>query len=30
MLPVNPAMTAFSEAATSVVDDVGHLQRGAA
>ena len=30
VLTVDPAMTAFCEAAASVANDVGHLQRGAA
>jgi len=29
VLSVDPAMTAFDEARSSVADDVGHLQRGA-
>jgi hypothetical protein len=30
VLTVDPAMTAFHEARSSVANDVGHLQRGAA
>jgi hypothetical protein len=30
VLTVDPAMTAFGEACSSVADDIGHLQRGAA